>query len=175
MDTLFDTYEIEGNEKISLESLYDKQKEIDNMRMAVYQKVLQRIHKRIEYTSKAKHNEQFVFYIFPEYMVGVPRYNVNHCIIYCINRLEKNGFVTKYTHPNVLFISWKHYIPSYKRDAIKKKYGMDIDGFGKQIKEIPKLTKQSESANEKEKEKKKDSLFRDIKSYKPQGIYKNVY
>ena len=52
---------------------------------------------------------------------------------------------------------------------------MDIDGFGKQIKEIPKLTKQSESANEKEKEKKKDSLFRDIKSYKPQGIYKNVY
>ena len=169
MDTLFDHYEVQGNEKISLESLYDKQKEVDNMRLTIYQKVLQRIHKKIEFTSKTKYNEQFLFYIFPEYMVGVPRYNVNHCIIYCIDRLEKNGFVTKYTHPNVLFISWKHYIPSYKRDVIKKKFGVQVDGFGKQVKEVKSLPGTNKDKKEKEK-----SLFKDIKSYKPQGIYKHV-
>ena len=47
-----------------------------------------------------------------------------------MDKLTTNGFVIKYTHPNLLFISWKHWIPSYVRTEFKKKTGKNIDGFG---------------------------------------------
>ena len=37
------------------------------------------------------------------------------------NKLKENGFNIRYTHPNLLFISWKHWIPQYVRTEIKKK------------------------------------------------------
>ena len=36
----------------------------------------------------------------------------------------------RYTHPNLLFISWQHWVPDYVRAEIKKKTGMNIDGYG---------------------------------------------
>lgn len=161
MNTLFDNKE--NSDKINLDSLYDKKREIDLMRISVYNKVLHRIHDKIKYTARQKYNEQFIFYIFPEFMIGVPRYNVNHCIIYVIEKLEKNGFVTKYTHPNMLFVSWSHYIPKYKRDEIKLKHGISIDGFGNKIKERQLIKNTPES---------KKTTYKDISSYKPKGIFK---
>ena len=40
---------------------------------------------------------------------------------------------------NLLFISWKHYIPKYQRSDFKKKYGYTIDGFGNYVEETKKL------------------------------------
>ena len=37
-------------------------------------------------------------------------------------------------HPNTLFISWMHWIPSYVRNEIKKKTGNVIDQFGNLVK-----------------------------------------
>ena len=54
----------------------------------------------------------------------------------------ENGFLVKYTYPNLLFISWRHYIPSYKRIEIKKRYGFKIDGFGNLVKEKEKEANQ---------------------------------
>ncbi len=42
-------------------------------------------------------------------------------------------FLVKYTTPNLLFISWKHWIPSYVRNEIKKKTGVVIDGHGNKV------------------------------------------
>ena len=53
-------------------------------------------------------------------MIGIPKYNNADCIAYLINKLKKNGFIVKYTHPNMLFISWKNWIPDYVRQEIKK-------------------------------------------------------
>lgn len=160
MNTLFDNDE-SHQEKISLDMLYDRKREIDILRLNTFQKVLHRIHSKIKQASRIKYNDPFIFYIVPEFIIGVPRYDVNHCILYIIDKLEKNGFVVKYTHPNVLFIFWGHYIPSYKRDEIKKKYGIHIDGFGNKVqKESNKLLKNN------------DSKFKDTSSYKPQGLFK---
>ena len=41
----------------------------------------------------------------------------------------------RYTHPNLLFISWKHWVPSYVRNEIKKKTGVAIDGYGNKVEE----------------------------------------
>ena len=40
----------------------------------------------------------------------------------------------KYTHPNLLFISWQHYLPRYQRTQIKKKTGNTVNEFGQIIK-----------------------------------------
>lgn len=167
MDSLFYN-ENDDVEKISLDELYDRKKEIDLLRLNIYNKILKRIHQRIKYTSRQKYNEQFLFFVVPEFMIGVPRYNVTHCIIYVVQKLQDNGFNVKYTHPNMLFISWNHYIPNYERDVIKKKYGIQINGFG----EIKKKDEQKGLLENNKYQKKGDkNEYKDISSYKPKGIY----
>jgi hypothetical protein len=45
-------------------------------------------------------------------------------------KLEENYFQVRYTHPNLIFISWGHYIPTYVRTEFKKKTGIAIDEHG---------------------------------------------
>ena len=37
---------------------------------------------------------------------GVPLYDTTPCVLYLVEQLIKNGFDVKYTHPNLLYISW---------------------------------------------------------------------
>jgi hypothetical protein len=116
-------------------------------------------------------------------LVGTPRYDSAACIAYIMDKLIDNNFIIKYTHPNLLFISWKHYIPKYERVNFKKKYGHTIDGFGNYVndnksnKEDSKnninallLKKQDISVNTKKAE------YTQISKYKPTGnlIYNNA-
>jgi hypothetical protein len=65
--------------------------------------------------------------------MGIPKYDHGACTAYIIDKLRDNGFTIRYTHPNLLFISWKHWIPAYVRYEIKKKTGVVIDGYGNKI------------------------------------------
>ena len=54
---------------------------------------------------------------------------------YVIEKLRENGFIIRYTHPNLLFISWKHWVPSYVRNEdFKKKTGQQVDEYGNLVK-----------------------------------------
>ena len=121
-------------EKIDIDELYQKKHEIEEHRRKIYNKILNRAHTKIKTTSRLKHQEQFCFYVVPEFMLGVPKYNLSECVEYIIDKLIENGFSVKYTEPNLLFISWQHFIPFYKREEIKKTHGVTIDGFGNVIK-----------------------------------------
>ncbi len=46
-------------EKISLDELYDRKNEVNQNRILVYKKILQRVFNRIKITSRQKINEQF--------------------------------------------------------------------------------------------------------------------
>jgi len=39
----------------------------------------------------------------------------------------------RYTHPNLLIVSWQHYVPNYVRNEFKKKTGTAIDEYGRPI------------------------------------------
>tara|TARA_B100000035_G_C20998352_1_gene553606 strand:+ start:841 stop:1170 length:330 start_codon:yes stop_codon:yes gene_type:complete len=63
-------------------------------------------------------------YKVPEFVVGMPIYNGLECVKYVVRALKKNGFYVKYTHPNLLYISWdkipeSHYPSSRKKTVIK--------------------------------------------------------
>lgn len=134
MDTIFTLGDMEDeNTKLNLDDLYEKKKKQDLNTLSVYNKILNRIHARIKTISRQQTTDQYCWYVIPEMIIGVPKYDNGSCIAYIIDKLKENGFVLRYTHPNMLFISWKHWVPSYVRQEIKKKTGLVVDGYGNEI------------------------------------------
>jgi len=120
--------------KLNLDELYEYKKEQDITTLKTYQQILDRAHKHIKTASRQKINHECCWYVVPEFLLGIPRYDVRSCVAYIIHELQENGFKIKYTHPNLLFVSWGHWVPDYVRDEYKKQTGVVIDGFGKEIK-----------------------------------------
>jgi len=166
------------NEKVNLDDLYKTKKHTFDHKIKIYERILNRIHKKIKTTARKRNSECFCMYIIPEFILGLPRYDITLCTTHIIDKLQINGFKIKYTHPNLLFISWQHYIPFYERQEYKKKTGVNIDGFGNVItKKSKKKNNDPENINElllkngdKTKIKNK-SNFKDISSYKPTGKF----
>jgi hypothetical protein len=123
------------SEKISIDELYEKKRQQDLTKLALFNKILNRIHVKIKTASRQKVDEQFCWYVVPETMIGVPKYDQAGCIAYIIDKLKTNGFNVRYIHPNLLFISWLHWVPSYIRTEIKKKTGIKINEYGQRIEE----------------------------------------
>lgn len=133
---IFDLENFEDfSEKINMDELFEKKKQHDLEQLNLYNKVLNRIHVKIKTTSRQKKDEQHCWFVVPEVIMGVPRYDQGACIAYVVDKLEVNGFSVKYIHPNVLFICWKYWVPSYVRDQLKKKAGIRVNEFGKPIQE----------------------------------------
>lgn len=167
------------SEKINIDDLYERKRQYDLNKLELYNKILNRIHVRIKTTSRQKIDEQFCWFVVPEVIIGVPKYDQGSCIAYLIDKLRENGFNVKYIHPNTLFISWLHWVPSYVRTELKKKTGIIVDEYGNKVQDEEqeydnqkinnmfniKETKVTVKGNA-QKEKKS---FTPINSYKPQG------
>jgi len=125
----------EFTEKLNLDDLYEKKRQHDLNQLSLFNKLLNRIHVRIRLTSRQKLTEQFCWFLVPEVIMGVPKYDQGACIAYLIDRLQENGFNVKYIHPNTLFISWNHFVPSYVRTELKKKTGIVINEYGVKVEE----------------------------------------
>jgi len=123
------------SEKINLDDLYEKKRSHDLNKLDLYNKILNRIHVRIKTTSRQKIDEHFCWYVVPEIIIGVPKFDQGSCIAYLMDKLKENKFQVRYIHPNTLFLSWQHWIPSYVRTELKKKTGIVIDEFGRKIEE----------------------------------------
>jgi hypothetical protein len=138
MDNIFSNRNEENREsveKLNLDELYEQKKQEDLAKLYTFNRILTRVHEKIKVASRQKNSQQFCWFLVPEMLVGVPNYDKNACITYIISKLEENDFIVRYTHPNLLFISWKHYVPNYVRTEIKKKTGTVIDKFGNYVSE----------------------------------------
>ena len=175
--------DVEQSIKLNMDELYTKKQQQDMNILNNYNKILVRIHNKIKYISKQLVNEQCCWYVMPEMMIGIPKYDVKDCTAYVIEKLRTNGFVIRYTHPNLLFISWKHWVPSYVRSEIKKKTGQQVDENGNLVKKYEENESREDNNynnlilnnNNKSKSDKSKNDYKDIKSYNPSGnlIYSN--
>ena len=166
------------SEKLNIDELYEKKRQHDLGKLEVFNKILNRIHVRIKTTSRQKLNEQFCWFVVPEVIIGVPKYDQGSCIAYLMDKLKENGFNIKYIHPNTFFISWMHWVPSYVRTEFKKKTGIVVNEYGvrveqdddngEQIKDLVLKPKESQPLGA-IKQPKKD--YTPIKSYKPIGNF----
>jgi hypothetical protein len=123
------------SEKINIDELYEGKKAKDLNKLALFQKILNRVHVRIKTTSRQKKDENYCWYIVPEVIIGVPKYDQGECIAYILDKLQENGFMTQYFHPNTILIAWHHWIPAYVRNELKKKTGIIINEYGEKIDE----------------------------------------
>ena len=134
MSDLFnDDNEEEFSDKINLDDLYSKKQQSDLNKLHVFNKILNRVHNKIKLTSRQHNSQHCCWYVVPEMILGVPRFDHASCITYLVEKLQDNGFIVKYTHPNLLFISWNHWIPGYVRNEIKKKTEITVDGLGNRV------------------------------------------
>ena len=166
------------SEKINIDELYEKKRQIDLSKLELFKKILNRIHVRIKTTSKHSINEKFCWFVVPEIIIGVPKYDQSGCIAYLMNTLQDNGFNVRYFHPNTLFICWEHWIPSYVRNEFKKKTGIVINEYGERIGEDntdgddgQEINHQTDDIHQIKNSKK----YTPINSYKPSGklVYSN--
>lgn len=166
-------------DKISIDDLYTKKKVTEEHKIQCYKKILNRVHSKIKTTSRMRGSDRFCFFLLPEFVLGVPRYDMVKCTSYVIEKLIDNGFMVKYTHPNLLFISWQHYIPSYERAQIKKKTGVSVDQYGNVVSKKDKkkdndslnglLLKNTAKNTILKKKEDKNKNYKSIDTYKPTG------
>ena len=140
----------------------------DLNKLELYRKLLNRIHVRIKTTAKQNIHEKFCWFVVPEIMIGVPKYDQGACIAYLMNTLQENGFKVRYFHPNTLFICWDHWVPSYVRTEIKKKTGIIVDEYGNKIEET--MSDDEEEDNQINVQQIPNSKkYTPINTYKPSG------
>ena len=165
--------------KINIDELYDKNHRRDLKQLSIFNKLLARIHKRINSIGKTKVVDKHIWFTVPEYIFGEPVYDKSECIAYLVTKLEDNGFHVRYMHPNTLFVSWIHWVPEYVRNEIKKKTGNIVDQFGNLITkgdEIEEDNVNSKILNDKSgtTPQKDQKNYTPIDNYKPSGnlVYK---
>jgi hypothetical protein len=158
------------SEKISIDELYEKKRQTDLNKLELFKKILNRIHIRIKTTAKQNIHEKFCWFVVPEIIIGVPKYDQAGCIAYLMNTLDANGFKVRYFHPNTILISWDHWVPSYVRNEIKKKTGIEVNEYGEKIEQ--ETVDENDVVLEEQvniQQLKNSKKYTPINSYKPSG------
>ena len=148
--------------RLNIEELYESKKKSDLTRLSIYSKLLERIHQTIRVASRQRNSLQFCSFVMPEVLLGQPNYDFSECLSFVLDRLSVDGFNTRYIHPNLLFISWGHWVPDYVREELREKKQIEVDHFG-QV-ETPEPTRVEFRTEAKPKQK-------IMQSYKPTGRF----
>ena len=159
--------------KVNIDDLFERKQQKDLKQLSIFNKILNRVHRRITFTSRNKLSDKHIWFTVPEYIFGEPIYDQGDCIGYLVKNLQDNGFDVRYVHPNTLFISWANWVPAYVRNEIKKKTGKIIDEKGNIIEKDgepdnndPNSGIFNDNKNPNQKEKRE---FKPINQYKPTG------
>lgn len=93
--------------------LYDKRKMKDASRLRAYNKILEQIYHRIRVISKLPNAQCYLLYTVPPFILGLPKMDLEDCIVYLIYQLRHAKYEVRYSPPNLLYISWIHHEKSY--------------------------------------------------------------
>lgn len=109
-------YGAQGTPRLEPKDLFQKRAARDNARLRAYNEILGQIHNRIYATSQLAGNTNSLVYTVPPFILGMPAMDLQDCIVYLVAMLRNGGFVVKFTYPNLLYISWKHYEAEYNKE-----------------------------------------------------------
>ena len=124
---------------LNINELHTQINEKEIKKLEKYDDILKKCHNRIKYYSQI--NRTYCFFQIPEFILGMPLFDVSELRIYIINSLQNNGFTIIYIDPNWVFINWE-----IKKDSKK-------------------ITQPKSQA------KKSSKVYRSVESYKPSGTF----
>jgi hypothetical protein len=103
--------------KVNIYDLYRNINEKKEKKLSNFNEILYKIHNKIK---KAAEVEKYnIVYQVPEFIFGIPNYNLDKCTAYLIKELRSNGFLVRYYFPKILYVSWNPIeIKKYKKEKI---------------------------------------------------------
>ena len=93
--------------------LYDKRRTKDAGRLRAYNKILEQIYHRIRTLSRLPNSQCYLLYTVPPFIFGLPKLDLEDCVVYLIYQLRHGGYEVRFTPPNMIYISWLHHEKSY--------------------------------------------------------------
>ena len=96
----------------TVNEIHKNQKEREKKRVQIYDKILIRCLKKIKESSIKE--DSYSFFEMPEYIPGMPLYNMTECLMYILNALKDKVFNSRYVDPYLIFISWNIPNANYK-------------------------------------------------------------
>ena len=93
--------------------LYERRVARDHARLRAYNTLLEQIYHRVYKTSQLSGSAASILYTVPPFILGLPKLDLEDCIVYLVFQLRQSGFDVRFTYPNLLFISWKHHEKEY--------------------------------------------------------------
>lgn len=101
--------------RLEMKQLFEKRAQRDKSKLKAYNQILNQIYNRIYTTSQLAGNSNCLVYTVPPFILGLPSIDLEDCIVYIVHMLRQGGFEVKFTYPNLLYISWKHYESEYNK------------------------------------------------------------
>jgi len=92
--------------------LFDKRRQREEEKQKSYNKILEQIYIRIR-TSSREGSDPWITYVVPPFLLGLPKIDLQDCIVYIVYMLRAQTYEVRYTYPNLLYISWKHHEKDY--------------------------------------------------------------
>ncbi len=99
--------------KLNPDELYERRIRRDQARLRAYNQVLEQIHNRIYTASQLAGHPAYLMYTVPPFILGLPKLDLEDCIVYLVYMLRQGGFEVRFTYPNLLYISWRHHEKEY--------------------------------------------------------------
>jgi len=96
----------------SIQEIHKKQKDRETNRINIYKKIGSKCFKKIKETAQSE--QTYCFFDIPEYIPGLPLYNMTECVMFLLNLLKEKGFNSRYCDGFKLFISWNLPKPNLK-------------------------------------------------------------
>jgi hypothetical protein len=99
--------------QLQVSDLYKRRTTKDAARLKAYNQILQSIYSRIRTQSQLPNTPANLLYTIPPFILGLPRIDLEDCVVYLVYILRQNGFEIRYSYPNLLAISWAHHEREY--------------------------------------------------------------
>ncbi len=99
--------------RLEPKDLYDRRIRRDHARLRAYNTLLEQIYHRVYQTSQLQGNTSSILYTVPPFLLGLPKLDMEDCIVYLVWQLRDAKFEVRFTWPNLLWISWKHHEAEY--------------------------------------------------------------
>jgi hypothetical protein len=99
--------------QMDVSELYKRRESKDAARLKAYNQILESIYHRIRAQSRLPNSPCSLLYTIPPFILGLPRIDLEDCVVYLVHQLRNAGFAVKFTFPNLIGISWIHHERDY--------------------------------------------------------------
>jgi hypothetical protein len=140
--------------QLQVSDLYKRRTTKDAARLKAYNQILESIYSRIRTQSQLPNTPANLLYTIPPFILGLPRIDLEDCVVYLVYILRQNGFEVRYSYPNLLAISWAHHERNYILEQSPIMQAMLVSSNTLKDKQHSKVQKSFEKKPKKDKVKK---------------------